>query len=273
MTATTTTTTCTVTAAADLLVVDVATKSPKTVAFHLGWQQQHGDDVSTESTSSNRSSCSCREEEELELQGRCRRQRPFDTVPEVDQLSSSSSSEEKESETDSLDTYCTTFVPQSILKKSTTTSSSSSSSSRSIKFNEQVHVRLVHCITSLFFGGDEVTLEELWYTKDEFKKITEKTQALIVFATRNAGRHHKSGKKYCLRGLERWMNPTATIEVRNRAYFSVFQEQDRQDRLHVVDDVLIASVYKLNTIQCKLEAVRRAKQDAIDALNYFVVNK
>jgi hypothetical protein len=270
MTATTTTTTCTVTAAADLLVVDVATKSPKTVAFHLGWQQQHGDDVSTESTSSNCSSCSCREQEDLELQGRRRRQRPFDTAPEVDQLSSSS--EEKGIETYSLDTYCTTFVPQSILKKSTTTSSSSSSS-RSIKFNEQVHVRLVHPITSLFFGDDEVTLEELWYTKDEFKKITEKTQALIVFATRNAGRHHKSGKKYCLRGLERWMNPTATIEVRNRAYFSVFQEQDRQDRLHVVDDVLIASVYKLNTIQCKLEAVRRAKQDAIDALNYFVVNK
>ena len=144
-------------------------------------------------------------------------------------------------------------------------SSSRSSPSRSIKFNEKVHVRLVDPITSL---GDDVKQEELWYTKQEFNKITEKTQALIVFVTRSGHRVHKSGKKYCLRGLERWMDPTKTIEVRNRAYQSVFQEQDRQDRLQVVDDVQIASVYKLNTIQCKLEAIRTAKQDAIDALNY-----
>jgi hypothetical protein len=120
--------------------------------------------------------------------------------------------------------------------------------------------------------------EELWYTQDEYTKITEKTHALVVFVrTKRTG-----NRKYCLRGLERWMSPNETADRRNLAYVSVFQEQDRQlqqqqnqrdcqddNILCCYDPLQIASAYKLYTVQCRIEAIRRAKQDEVDAMNYI----
>mmetsp|Transcript_24967 Transcript_24967/g.40863 ORF Transcript_24967/g.40863 Transcript_24967/m.40863 type:complete len:163 (+) Transcript_24967:206-694(+) len=128
------------------------------------------------------------------------------------------------------------------------------------KFGQLLHTRKESC------GSNKMNT----------KKFGKKTHALIGFVLKNGNK-----KGYCLRGLERWMEPEAIMENRRQAWSIVLAEQQKQRQRHLHpsnsnkgsdtrndDDQQLSSLYKLSSISCKLEAFKRAQQDASDASAY-----
>mmetsp|Transcript_20899 Transcript_20899/g.36731 ORF Transcript_20899/g.36731 Transcript_20899/m.36731 type:complete len:224 (+) Transcript_20899:3-674(+) len=187
---------------------------------------------------------------------------------------------------------CTMTAPQdmqdvlsSSMRTTTTTTSTDDSSlsscssrkRRSVTFNEQVRIQPIQPIQSLLsleeqYGEQGATCycpkQALWFQKDEYQTIWNKTTALVRFVMKNGNKKH-----YCLRGLETLMEPIETLEHRKHAWNVVLSEQRHQrcsnstsDGHH--DGDRLAFLYRLSSMTCNADALTRAQQDSIVAKAY-----
>jgi hypothetical protein len=138
---------------------------------------------------------------------------------------------------------------------------------KSIGFDQRVSVRMIIPAKDLSLDP-----ESLWFQEEELQLIAAKTVALIRHVGR-AGDSPSPSKKYCLRGLEKYINPGATQMKRHKARGSVLDEQSLQRQQDIVNPEQLAAMYKLQTLPCRMEACKRASQDARDVAAYLTSTK
>merc|ERR1719359_1583831 len=111
---------------------------------------------------------------------------------------------------------------------------------------------------------------ELWFQNDEYAKIKRKTRALLDKVDRETGL--VNGKKYCIRGLEGYMQPSHQREAtRYSAWDSVLLEQEMQRSKNKFCDESMSKLYKQTTTRSILEAARRANLDAEEVASFDTV--
>ena len=130
----------------------------------------------------------------------------------------------------------------------------------SISFCEEDQVNEVVPVRSL---TDEP--EALWFQDEEYSVIKKKMCSLIHAVQRG---ETPTKKKYCIRGLEGHFGEGAECKEvsRGTAWDAVLLEQHMQQNEGSFDDESISMMYRLSSIESKIEAVKRATQDksAID---------
>ena len=132
---------------------------------------------------------------------------------------------------------------------------------RTIMFNEQVYVRQFRSSLSLAKNDPHV----LWWQDDEHALIKENLQKLVCRVDKN-GVARRSGKKYCTRGLERFLDPDTDYEgERLAAEDDVLHEQSMQRDSRTFDDLSIAAVYVRSTKASLRRALRYGYEDAMVA--------
>jgi hypothetical protein len=132
---------------------------------------------------------------------------------------------------------------------------------RSITFDESVSVQQVEPVKSLTDNP-----EALWFQENEYDFIKMKTKALLNKVGLDGT---VDGKKYCTRGLEKWMTPEITQVKKRQAWDNVLNEQYLQRQDGEFDDEQLALMYKHSTARSQLEASRRAQGDAEEAAGYL----
>jgi hypothetical protein len=129
---------------------------------------------------------------------------------------------------------------------------------RSIRFNDEVSVREVRSSKSLVNDNPRI----LWWQDDEHASIKENLQRLLSRVTR-WGVARTNGRKYCTRGLERFLDPDDWETDRTEAEDAVIREQSHQRDIGTFDDLRIAAVYFRSTRTSLQRATRRGSEDAL----------
>merc|ERR1712194_280282 len=133
---------------------------------------------------------------------------------------------------------------------------------RTLQFNDGVHVREVRSSLSLCKGEHRT----LWWQEDENASIKENLQRLL-HRVNSKGVSKSNGRKYCTRGLERFLNPKKDWDSdRKEAEEAVFLEQSHQREQGTFDDLRIAAVYFRRTRASMQRASNRGVEDAHVAL-------
>ena len=127
---------------------------------------------------------------------------------------------------------------------------------RSITFDDNVNIESIEPIRLLSPGG----AQSLWYQENEYETIKLKTLALLDRVDHASG--VVDGKKYCTRGLEKFMSPEATEVKKHQAWDAVLNEQFLQRKDGEFDEETLANIYKFSTQRSRKEASRRASRDA-----------
>jgi len=127
---------------------------------------------------------------------------------------------------------------------------------RTIAFNENIEIQCIEPVRLLSAGGPQ----SLWYQENEYETIKLKTLALLDRVDHSSG--VVDGKKYCTRGLEKFMSPEATEVKKHQAWDSVLNEQFLQRKDGEFDEETVATIYKYSTKRSRLEANKRASLDA-----------
>lgn len=127
---------------------------------------------------------------------------------------------------------------------------------RSITFDDNVDIKSIEPIRLLSPGG----AQSLWYQENEYETIKLKTLALLDRVDHASG--VVDGKKYCTRGLEKFMSPEATEVKKHQAWDAVLNEQFLQRKDGEFDEETLANIYKFSTQRSRKEASRRASRDA-----------
>jgi hypothetical protein len=132
---------------------------------------------------------------------------------------------------------------------------------RSITFDDSVSVQQVEPTKSL-----TDTPEALWFQDNEYDFIKKKTVALLGRVSLDGT---VDGKKYCTRGLEKWMTPEITQVKKRQAWDNVLNEQYLQRQCGEFDEEQLALMYKYSTARSQVEASKRANQDAEEVAGYL----
>jgi hypothetical protein len=132
----------------------------------------------------------------------------------------------------------------------------------SLGFEETATVKHIEPAKDLAGGKND-----LWFQKDEMDSIRQKVTALIV-KTEN-GALPESGKRYCMRGLERYLDPEATTIKKNQAWDSVLNEQYLQQREGIVEENHMAYLYKFSALRSQKDANKRASEDEKEIEKYL----
>jgi len=127
---------------------------------------------------------------------------------------------------------------------------------RSIAFNDKIDVHNIESIRLQAPGGSQ----SLWYQEKEYETIKLKTLALLDRVDHTSG--VVDGKKYCTRGLEKFMAPEATEVKKHQAWDSVLNEQFLQRKDGEFDEETLANIYMYSTKRSRMEALKRARLDA-----------
>lgn len=127
---------------------------------------------------------------------------------------------------------------------------------RSIAFDDDIDIQSIEPIRLLSAGGPQ----SLWYQENEYETIKFKTLALLDRVDHSSG--VVDGKKYCTRGLEKFMSPEANEVKKHQAWDSVLNEQFLQRKDGEFDEETLANIYMYSTKRSRVEACRRAKIDA-----------
>jgi hypothetical protein len=135
---------------------------------------------------------------------------------------------------------------------------------RSITFDNDVDVQKIEPIKSL--AGKDGS-KSLWFQENEYETIKTKTLALLDRVDPTSG--IIDGKKYCTRGLEKFMTPEATEVKKHQAWDSVLNEQFLQRKDGEYDEETLANIYKCSTRRSSTEASKRAVEDAVAAEAYL----
>ena len=134
---------------------------------------------------------------------------------------------------------------------------------RSITFDDNIDIQNIEPVRLRAVGG----LQSLWYQEKEYETIKFKTLALLDRVDHSSG--IIDGKKYCTRGLEKFMTPEATEVKKHQAWDSVLNEQFLQRKDGDFDEDILANIYKYSTIRSKKEASKRAILDAAASEAYL----
>lgn len=137
---------------------------------------------------------------------------------------------------------------------------------RSITFDDNVNIKSIEPIRFLSQGG----AQSLWYQENEYETIKLKTLALLDRVDHSSG--VVDGKKYCTRGLEKFMSPEATEVKKHQAWDAVLNEQFLQRKDGEFDEETLANIYKFSTQRSKKEASKRAIRDAEASEAYLKTN-
>jgi len=133
--------------------------------------------------------------------------------------------------------------------------------SRSIHFHEEVFVREFK--PSLALANNDARL--LWWQDDENDSIKENLQRLLSRVNHH-GISKTNGRKYCIRGLERYLDPDDERDIdRKEAEGAVLSEQSFQKECRKFDDLRIAAVYLRSTRSSMQRATRMGLEDALIA--------
>lgn len=135
---------------------------------------------------------------------------------------------------------------------------------RSIQFKEEVNVRSIQAVSHV----PGAIKHELWFQEAEYSTIKKKTRALLEKVDQNG---IVNGKKYCTRGLEKYMEQKAGARSQTRyaAWDTVLMEQELQRQLHIFDEVSIGQQYAVTSTMNAAEAARRATCDADEVAGYY----
>lgn len=109
--------------------------------------------------------------------------------------------------------------------------------------------------------------EDLWFQDEEMQQIRKKVSALINKTEDGYTPHN--GKRYCMRGLERMMEPEVVAVKRSQAWDTVFKEQYLQKCEGVFEEDHLANLYTFSTLRSKKDAEARASEDAKEVENYL----
>lgn len=126
---------------------------------------------------------------------------------------------------------------------------------RSIAFDNTVLIQTIEPVRSLVADS-----QSLWFQDIEYETIKMKTLSLLDRVDHASG--FMDGKKYCTRGLEKFMAPEATEVKKHQAWDCVLNEQFLQRRDGEFDEDSIANIYKYSTKRSQKEASIRGSQDA-----------
>jgi len=134
---------------------------------------------------------------------------------------------------------------------------------RSIQFDEDVNIRSIQPTTSVT-GADK---KQLWFQDEEYSTIKKKTRALLEKVD---SKGVVNGKKYCTRGLEKYMeDPRTREQEKYEAWDSVLMEQEMQRKLKIFDDESIGRFYKRTSVTSVAEAHSRATADAAEVASFY----
>lgn len=109
--------------------------------------------------------------------------------------------------------------------------------------------------------------EDLWFQDHEMQQIRKKVSALIHMTEDGCTPHN--GKRYCMRGLERLVEPELVAVKRNQAWETVFMEQYLQQCEGIVEEDHLANLYKFSTLRSRKDAEIRAMEDAKEVEKYL----
>jgi len=137
---------------------------------------------------------------------------------------------------------------------------------RTIRFDSNINILNIDPIRLLATDGPK----SMWYQESEYEVIKFKTLALLDRVDHSSG--IIDGKKYCTRGLEKFMTPETTEVKKHQAWDSVLNEQFLQRKDGEFDEGTIANIYKYSTNRSKKEALKRAKLDAEASEAYLQTN-
>ncbi len=127
---------------------------------------------------------------------------------------------------------------------------------RSIAIDDNVDIQYIEPVRLLATGGPQ----SLWYQENEYETIKLKTLALLDRVDHFSG--VIDGKKYCTRGLEKFMSPEANEVKKHQAWDSVLNEQFLQRKDGEFDEETLANIYMYSTKRSKKEANKRGILDA-----------
>jgi hypothetical protein len=130
----------------------------------------------------------------------------------------------------------------------------------SIAFNDYDEVKTVEPVSSLTNEP-----EKLWYQSEEYDLIKKRIFKLLDLA---ASAHPDD--KICMRGLESHLaeEKQKLKEEQHLAWYAVFLEQYEQRNEGVFDDEIVSKLYELSTVDSKMLAMQRGRQDAADIESY-----
>jgi len=128
---------------------------------------------------------------------------------------------------------------------------------RSIRFNDDVSVREVRSSLSLCKNDHQV----LWWQEDEQASIKVNLQRLLSRVDRQ-GVSKKNGRRYCTRGLERFLDTEDWEIDRIAAEDAVLNEQSLQREDGMFDDSRISAAYVQYTQISRQRATSRGLEDA-----------
>lgn len=137
---------------------------------------------------------------------------------------------------------------------------------RTIRFDSKIDLLSIEPVRVLAIDGPS----SLWYQESEYEAIKFKTLALLDRVDHSSG--IIDGKKYCTRGLEKFMTPETTEVKKHQAWDSVLNEQFLQRKDGEFDEETLANIYKYSTNRSKKEALKRAKLDAEASEAYLQTN-
>ncbi len=132
----------------------------------------------------------------------------------------------------------------------------------SLTFNEETTITPIEPAKNLARSP-----EDLWFQDHEMQQIRRKVSALVSRTEDGLTPHN--GKRYCMRGLERLMEPQVVAVKRSQAWDTVFKEQYLQQCEGIFEEDHLANLYKFSTLRSKKDATARASEDAKEIENYL----
>jgi hypothetical protein len=132
----------------------------------------------------------------------------------------------------------------------------------SLSFNDVAQVTTIEPAHSLTSKSD------LWLQEGEMQEIRSKVVA-IIRKTKEGSNNPRSGKQYCVRGLERLMNPEVTSLKRGVAWDAVLNEQYLQAKEGVFEDNHMATLYKFSSMRSQKDAAIQAMNDEKAVAKYL----
>jgi len=135
-----------------------------------------------------------------------------------------------------------------------------------ITFNEDINVRKIQAILNV----KGAVKQELWYQAVEYLQIKQKTRALI---DKVDALGHCDGKKYCTRGLEKYMAcPQQRASKKCQGWEAVFREQKRQRQLQTYDAEAIGQCYQQTAAINVMEATHRGQVNAAEVASFYTTS-
>lgn len=126
---------------------------------------------------------------------------------------------------------------------------------RTITFDNRVNVQKVE--PARLLAADP---QSLWFQEIEYESMKMKTLAILDRVDHSSG--VIDGKKYCTRGLEKFMAPDAIEIKKHQAWDCVLSEQFLQRNDGEFDEETLANIYRHSTKRSQNEASKRGSLDA-----------